>query len=309
LVPREVRMWKSEGWIFGMDVPAMRHGPRRRFLESVPREWMTISSRTSHSRRPTVSGMMPMMRAMSPRKRDLESCWVRVVAWAMPAPDSVVKRTNDPIRMKNDDGRRRDGCQMESTSRMTRRSSFRMNSSAVWEAWITVPWTGPVLRLLRLMLLGRVGLWHGSHRRDARVTLLATTGWVLEGGRGVEDFEVRVAFAEEAEGPFRAEEDDWAVGGVDGEDGVAGVVDGGFGDWGAVFVLEPADVGPGCGFEAGFGVVFGEEPVLDDFELERADGAEEGDAASGVRLAEVLDDAFFEELVEAFAESFGVGDG
>ena len=139
-------------------------------------------------------------------------------------------------------------------------------------------------------------------------------GWgvrtrVLEGGWGVEDFEVWVAFAEEAEGPFRAEEDDWAVGGVDGEDGVAGVVDGGFGDWGAVFVLEPADVGPWCGFETGFGVVFREEPVLDDFELEGADCAEEGDAASGVRLAEVLDDAFFEELVEAFAESFGVGDG
>ena len=127
---------------------------------------------------------------------------------------------------------------------------------------------------------------------------------MLECGWGVEDFEVWVAFAEEAEGPFRAEEDDGAVGGVDGEDGVASVVDGGFGDWGAVFVLEPADVGPWGGFETGFGVVFGEEPVLDDFELEGADGSEEGDAASGVRLAEVLDDAFFEELVEAFAEAF-----
>jgi hypothetical protein len=165
--------------------------------------------------------------------------------------------------------------------------------------------------LLRLMLLGRVGLWHWGHRRDARASVPDTAGrrGVLEGGWGVEDFEVRVAFAEEAEGPFRAEEDDWAVGGVDGEDGVAGVVDGGFGDWGAVFVLEPADVGPWCGFETGFGVVFREETVLDDFELEGADGAEEGDAACGVRLAEVLDDAFFEELVEAFAESFGVGDG
>ena len=130
-----------------------------------------------------------------------------------------------------------------------------------------------------------------------------------EGRRRVEDFEVRVAFAEEAEGPFRGEEDDGAVIAVAGDGGVAGAIDIGVREGAAVLAAEPADVVPRGGFEAGLRIVFCEEAVLDDFELEGADGSEEGNALGGVWLGELLDDAFLEELVEAFAEAFGVGNG
>jgi hypothetical protein len=130
-----------------------------------------------------------------------------------------------------------------------------------------------------------------------------------EGGRGVEDFEVRVAFAEEAEWPFRGEEDDGSVIAVAGDGGVAGAIDIGVSERAAVLAAEPADVVPRGGFEAGLRIVFCEEAVLYDFELEGADGTEEGYALGGVGLGELLDDAFFEQLVEAFAESFGVGNG
>lgn len=130
-----------------------------------------------------------------------------------------------------------------------------------------------------------------------------------EWGRRVEDFEVRVAFAEEAEWPFRGEEDDRAVIAVAGDGGVAGAVDLGVREGGTVFAAEPADVVPRGRFEAGLRVVFGEEAVLHDFELEGTDGAEEGDALGGVGLGELLDDPFLEQLVEPFAEAFGVGNG
>ncbi len=46
----------------------------------------------------------------------------------------------------------------------------------------------------------------------------------------------------------------------------------------AIFMAEPADDAVGGGFDAGFGVVFGLEAGLDDFELQGANGSEEGDA-------------------------------
>lgn len=47
-----------------------------------------------------------------------------------------------------------------------------------------------------------------------------------------------------------------------------------------VFGWKPADDVPGALLNAAFGAVFAFEAVLDDFELEGADGGEEGDLQS-----------------------------
>ena len=93
--------------------------------------------------------------------------------------------------------------------------------------------------------------------------------------------------------------------------GVGGEFDAGGQAEGTRVVVEagrqPADGGPRGGFEFGFRAVFGLEPVLDDFELEGADGGEQGRGGRVVGEVELLDDAFLEELVEAFAELFVFG--
>ncbi|MES2469284.1 MAG: hypothetical protein V4675_18405 [Verrucomicrobiota bacterium] len=75
----------------------------------------------------------------------------------------------------------------------------------------------------------------------------------------------------------------------------------------AIGAADLADVAVGAGVEAGLGVVFALETVLDDLELEGADRAEEGEALGAAGDEEGLDDAFLEELGEAFAEALELG--
>ena len=117
---------------------------------------------------------------------------------------------------------------------------------------------------------------------------------------GEEEAAAGVLFGEEGELPLGAEGDGGAFEGV-GKESRAGGEGVGVGDVGGG--VEPADESPGGGFEAGFGAVFGLEAVLEDFELEGADGAEQRDAPGVGGQAEGLDGAFLEELVEAFAEA------
>lgn len=76
---------------------------------------------------------------------------------------------------------------------------------------------------------------------------------------------------------------------------------------GSGFVFDPTHVLIGGGFDAGLGVVFGFEAGLNDFELEGADGSEQGNALHVLWLGVLLDDAFLQELFEAFAEALVVG--
>ena len=64
----------------------------------------------------------------------------------------------------------------------------------------------------------------------------------------------------------------------------------------AIGAADPADVAVGAGVEAGLGVVFALESVLDDFELEGADRAEEGDAGGAAGGGKLLDVALLKEL-------------
>lgn len=123
------------------------------------------------------------------------------------------------------------------------------------------------------------------------------------------DFDGGVFFAEVTAGPGIAEEDDVLVEGVFGVTG-AGGKDGGFEGFGRDIGSDPAHDLPGSAFETAVRAVFGLHAVLDDFELERADGSQEGDALGRVLRVNSLDDAFLEQLLETFAEAFelaGVG--
>lgn len=73
---------------------------------------------------------------------------------------------------------------------------------------------------------------------------------------------------------------------------------------------KPFKAFPVSGFEAAGCAILGFETVLDNLELEWADGGEEGDFLQGVADFEDLDNAFLEELIDALAELFkfsGVG--
>ena len=118
-------------------------------------------------------------------------------------------------------------------------------------------------------------------------------------------FDLGIFFDEVAVGPVVGEEDDGVVEFVGAEADALGDDDGR-----RVFKrgvrLGPFEERPGSGDEFRLGIVLGLEAPLDDFELERTDGGEEGGAGRGVAGVEGLDDAFLQELFETSAIFFGV---
>ena len=107
------------------------------------------------------------------------------------------------------------------------------------------------------------------------------------------EFDGGIFFGKVSAGPGVGEEDDVFVEGVFGKAGTGGE-NGGFEHFGSDFGRNPAHDLPRGAFEAGVGTIFGLHAVLDDFELEWADGGEEGNALGGILNVECLDDAFLE---------------
>ena len=120
-------------------------------------------------------------------------------------------------------------------------------------------------------------------------------------GGEIEEGDFGVLLAEVIEGPGGGEEDDGLEPGVFGDAAAGGEFEG-VELGGGHAVADPFEHFPRGGLEAGGGAVFGLEAILDDLELQGADGGEEGDALPGVAEVEDLDDAFLEQLVHAFAE-------
>src|SRR4051794_38612962 len=75
-----------------------------------------------------------------------------------------------------------------------------------------------------------------------------------------------------------------------------------YGSSGALFA-NPANLGPGRCFHAAFGAIFRFETVLQNIELQGADGAEERYPGGRVRLIEGLHDAFLEQLRQSLAKA------
>ncbi len=71
--------------------------------------------------------------------------------------------------------------------------------------------------------------------------------------------------------------------------------------------LDPAQERPGGRLEAGFRAVFAFQPVLDDLELQRPDGGEQGGPRRRRPGGEGLDDALLQELVQPRPEFLRVG--
>ncbi len=113
-----------------------------------------------------------------------------------------------------------------------------------------------------------------------------------------------IFFLEITNRPRTRKKNDPKSGGILGHHAAAGQEQiGALGQRGAIN-MRPAGELPRGGLHPAIRAVFGLESVLHDFELQGADGAEERHALDRVGKLELLRDAFFEELVEAFAEAF-----
>jgi len=121
----------------------------------------------------------------------------------------------------------------------------------------------------------------------------------LDGGIFVEEVAHRPLVGEEADGLVEFVGAKGDAGGGDEGGGIRKFNTGLLG-------REPLHQRPRRGIEAGRGVVFGLEAVLDDFELEDADGGEERGGRHAGAEVDGLDDTFLKKLVEAGAEFFGV---
>ncbi len=120
------------------------------------------------------------------------------------------------------------------------------------------------------------------------------------------DDPVGVFLGEGFHGPVVREKGCEPAVGIAGEDGAEGEGGAGFGgEWIAFFGLQPAGDGPISGFDASLGGVFAFEAMLEDLELERADGTEQDGrgVCGGIEEFEFRGDAFLEQLVEARLEA------
>ena len=124
--------------------------------------------------------------------------------------------------------------------------------------------------------------------------------------RQIRKLRLGIGLGEVVGGPFVGKEDDGFLVAVEGNLGASGKLEGVQFRFGSGW-REPADDGPGRGFEARDRAVLAFQTILHDFKLQRSDGGEQGNFHGGIAEVQNLNDAFLQELFEALTELFKLG--